>query len=59
MAAYQNFEEDQKGTLEAGKLADLVVLSENPLAMDTADLLELQVVGTWSRGESVYQASDD
>jgi len=59
MAAYQNFEEDEKGTLEVGKLADLVVLSRNPLAMDAADLLELEVRETWSRGVSIYQAGGD
>ncbi len=59
MAAYQNFEEDEKGTLEVGKLADLVVLSENPLNVDQADLLTLEVRETWSRGASVFQAAAD
>ncbi len=59
MAAYQNFEEAEKGTLQAGKLADLVVLSENPLEMDPADLLGLEVRETWSRGVSVFQAEGD
>ena len=59
MAAYQNFEEDEKGTLEVGKLADLVVLSADPLAMDTADLLELEVRETWSRGMPVYEAGSE
>ena len=54
MAAYQNFEEDRKGTLDVGKLADLVVLSENPLNMDRADLLDLQIMETWSRGNKVF-----
>lgn len=57
MAAYQNFEEAEKGTLEVGKLADLVVLSENPLRMDAADLLELEVQQTWSRGVPVFDAA--
>jgi predicted amidohydrolase YtcJ len=57
MAAYQNFEENEKGTLAAGKLADLVVLSRNPLGMDPADLLELEVRETWSRGQRVFAAA--
>jgi predicted amidohydrolase YtcJ len=59
MAAYQNFEEDEKGTLEVGKLADLVVLSADPLSMDTADLLEVEVRQTWSRGMPVYETGSE
>lgn len=59
MAAYQYFEEDSKGTLETGKLADLVILSRNPLTMDPEDLLDLEVDETWSRGERVYAAPGD
>ena len=53
-AAYQYFEEDRKGTLETGKLADLVILSANPLDMDTGDLLSLEVDETWSHGQRVF-----
>lgn len=53
-AAYQQFEEDLKGTIEAGKQADLVVLSEDPLAMQPSDLLDLRVVATYSRGQQIY-----
>lgn len=55
-AAFQTFEEDEKGTLEVGKLADLVVLSANPLEMAPEELLGLEVVETFSRGRSVYRA---
>ena len=53
-AAYQNFEEDIKGSITPGKQADLVILSENPLEMARQDLLEVDVVETISRGVSVY-----
>ena len=53
-AAYQQFEEDLKGTLEVGKQADLVVLSRDPLGMDPADLLDLEVVATYSKGQRIY-----
>ncbi len=54
-AAYQYFEEDSKGTLVPGKLADLVILSANPLSMPTADLESLEVRETWSHGRVVYR----
>ena len=56
-AAYQNFEEDIKGTIEVGKLADLVVLSNNPLSMQTQDLLKLRVVATYSHGKEIFSSS--
>ena len=56
-AAYQHFEEDIKGTIEVGKLADLVVLSENPLSMQIQDLLNLSVVATYSHGQEIYHTN--
>ncbi len=53
-AAYQQFEERDKGSITAGKLADLVILSEDPRALDPARLLELAVFETISRGRTVF-----
>ena len=56
-AAYQHFEDDIKGSIEVGKQADLVVLSEDPLSIDTKNLLQLDVVATFSRGVEVFNAA--
>jgi predicted amidohydrolase YtcJ len=37
-----------------GKLADLVIVSANPLAMATEDLLDLEISETWSHGTKVF-----
>jgi predicted amidohydrolase YtcJ len=52
-AAYQHFEEREKGSLEPGKLADLVILSGSPLD-DPAQIDSLRVVETIIGGRSVY-----
>lgn len=54
-AAYQAFEEKDKGSLAVGKLADLVVLSKNPLLMPSTDLQSLTVEQTWSHGRQVHE----
>ena len=54
-AAYQAFEEKDKGSLAVGKLADLVVLSKNPLLMPSTELQSLTVEQTWSHGQPIYQ----
>jgi predicted amidohydrolase YtcJ len=54
-AAWQNFEEDRKGTLEIGKLADLVILSEDPLAADPMTIKNIQVMETIKEGGSIYR----
>ena len=55
-AAYQHFEEKTKGSIEAGKLADFVVLSDNPLTVDRAMLADLVVLETIKEGQSLYKA---
>ena len=54
-AAYQYFEEEEKGTLSAGKRADLVILSRNPLKVPPDKLREIQVMETIKDGETVYK----
>jgi len=54
--AWQHFEEDDKGSLEIGKLADLVVLSANPLAVAESELEDLEVIATYKEGRAVYAA---
>jgi predicted amidohydrolase YtcJ len=55
-AAYQSSEEKTKGTLEAGKLADLVILDRNPLDVDPAALKDIKVLETIKEGNTVYRA---
>lgn len=54
--AWQHFEEDSKGSIEEGKLADFTVLSDNPLAIEESELIDLKVVETIKEGRSIYQA---
>lgn len=57
-AAYQHFEDDIKGTLEVGKQADIVVLTEDPLDMDAKDILKIDVVATFSQGAEIFSATN-
>ena len=54
-AAYQHFEEKQKGTLEVGKEADFVILSQNPLKTDKKRLRDIQVLETVNDAEVIYR----
>jgi hypothetical protein len=56
MAAYQLKEEKAKGTLEPGKLADLVILEKNPLKVEPTTIKDIVVVETIKEGRTVYQA---
>ncbi|MEH6591838.1 MAG: amidohydrolase [Halioglobus sp.] len=53
--AYQYFEESNKGSLEIGKQADLVILDANPLKILRENLIDLVVIETVSRGKTIYQ----
>ncbi len=52
--AYAAFEEDGKGTLTPGKLADITVFSEDIMTVPEEDILSVQVVNTIIGGEVVY-----
>ena len=54
-SAWQHFEEDSKGTIEVGKLADFVVLSDNPLTIAPERLADLEVLETIKEGVLVYK----
>jgi predicted amidohydrolase YtcJ len=53
--AYQHFEEATKGSIEVGKVADLVILSDNPLTIDHPKLIDLKVDETIKEGKSIYR----
>lgn len=52
--AYQFFEENKKGSLTAGKLADMVVLDQNPLKIDAKKIKDIVVLETIKEGKSIY-----
>ena len=54
-AAYQYFEEEEKGTLKSGKQANFVILSHDPLRVPSSMLRDIQVLETIQRGQSIYR----
>lgn len=54
-AAYQYFEEGTKGTLAPGKLADLVILDQNPLTIEPMKIKDITVLETIKEGQTVYK----
>ena len=55
--AYATFEENEKGTLSEGKLADMAILSEDPFEAEREDIKDIEVLTTILGGEIVYTSS--
>ena len=55
-AAYAEFEEKQKGSIEQGKLADLIVISKDPTTVAPRELLRISVLKTFIHGKLVYSS---
>lgn len=54
-AAYFNFEENEKGSIEVGKFADFTVLDKNIMEVDEEEIPATKVVATFINGEMVYE----
>ena len=55
-AAYSNFEEKEKGSLEIGKAADFILLDQDLLTVEVEKIPQMKVRATYSNGELVYAA---
>jgi predicted amidohydrolase YtcJ len=52
-AAYANFEEDEKGSIEVGKLADFTVLNKDIMTLDYTEIPGIKILETYINGERV------
>ncbi len=52
-AAYANFEEDEKGSIEIGKLADFTVLDKDIMTLEYSDIPSVKIQETYVNGERV------
>lgn len=57
-AAYAAYQENEIGSLESGKLADFVVLSEDVMTIPPHEILETEVVATFLGGRRIYGSPD-
>ena len=56
--AWQHFEEETKGSIEVGKLADFVILDKDPTTVDPETLDQIKVTETIKEGVTVFKLAD-
>lgn len=54
-SAYQHQQEDSKGSIKVGKLADFVILDRNPLTVDPDDIKDIKVLQTIKEGVVIFE----
>ncbi len=52
--AYMYSEEDVKGSIQEGKLADLIILDKSPLDIDSVSIRDIQVLETYKNGDCLF-----
>ena len=57
-SAYAEFQENEKGSISTGKLADMVLLSDDPLTVDPVKIRDIKVLKTWVGGKLTYEAKN-
>jgi len=57
-AAYQHQQEDSKGSIKTGKLADFVILNEDPLTLDSDSIKDIKVMQTIKEGKVIFKRED-
>jgi predicted amidohydrolase YtcJ len=57
-SAYVNHLDDETGTIEPGKLADMIVLDRDPFAVPPSQIGSTSVLATYVQGEAVYRSAD-
>jgi predicted amidohydrolase YtcJ len=55
-SAYAEFQENEKGSITAGKLADMVLLSDDVLNIDPIKIRDVKVLKAWVGGKQIYDA---
>ncbi len=55
LAAYSNFEEREKGSMEKGKFADFVILDKDIMQVDDKEIPKTTVIATYVNGEKVFE----